>query len=36
MAHYPHIGEWLKIKGVCPVCKQKMVLPEKKKQKIAG
>lgn len=31
VAHYPHIAEWLKIKGVCPVCKQKLVVPESKK-----
>lgn len=35
MAHYPHIGEWLRIKGVCPVCKQKMILPERKKGSIS-
>jgi len=24
VAHYPHMAEWLKIKGTCPVCKQKL------------
>ena len=28
VAHYPHMAEWLKIKGVCPVCKQKLSMPE--------
>ena len=28
VAHYPHMAEWLKIKGVCPVCKQKLTMPE--------
>lgn len=28
VAHYPHMAEWLKIKGVCPVCHQKLTMPE--------
>lgn len=28
VAHFPHMAEWLKIKGVCPVCKQKLTMPE--------
>ena len=28
VAHFPHMAEWLKIKGVCPVCKQKLSMPE--------
>ena len=31
VAHYPHMAEWLKIKGVCPVCKQKLTMPETSK-----
>jgi hypothetical protein len=36
VAHYPHMAEWLKIKGVCPVCKQKLTLPEAKKVALTG
>ena len=36
IAHFPHMAEWLKIKGVCPVCKQKLVLPESKKVALRG
>ena len=31
VAHYPHMAEWLKIKGFCPVCRIKMTLPDVKK-----
>ena len=26
-AHYPHLAEWLKIRGSCPVCKKKITIP---------
>ncbi len=26
-AHYGHLAEWLKIKGTCPVCREKIELP---------
>ncbi|MCK4848531.1 MAG: hypothetical protein KAT16_05885 [Candidatus Heimdallarchaeota archaeon] len=25
-AHYPHLAEWLKIRGSCPVCKKKITI----------
>lgn len=27
-AHYPHLAEWVKIKGTCPVCRQKIQLAD--------
>ncbi len=26
-AHYGHLAEWLKIKGTCPICREKIELP---------
>ncbi|MFW9929691.1 MAG: RING finger protein, partial [Candidatus Thorarchaeota archaeon] len=30
IGHYGHLAEWIKIKGTCPVCRKKLVLPERK------
>jgi hypothetical protein len=29
-AHYPHLAEWLKIRGSCPVCRKKITIQKSK------
>ena len=31
-AHYPHLAEWLKIRGSCPVCRKKITIQRSKNQ----
>jgi hypothetical protein len=31
-AHYPHLAEWLKIRGSCPVCRKKITIKRSRNQ----